>query len=193
MYWELENIKVSMFTPLDGKVHTVDLIRQLSDRTILFFYPADFSVVCPTELAELNKKSNYFSELGANILVVSRDSHYTHKQRISTEESLAWFSLPMISDRDGAVAELFPFGLIDQETKNYARATVVFDKLGNVVYVEIHPASVGRNILELLRKMRALTYVKQNPWKLCQEWWEWGDTGLEDSLKHEKIPRKFLW
>jgi len=191
MEYTLKSQKVSVFNPKNNTVSQEHLIAKLDMWTILFFYPADFSVICPTELESLNKLYSEFCDLWVKILVVSRDSQYTHKNWIEKDERLKNFQIEMISDVDWELAEIFNFPLLNKESKVYERATIILDRKWVMQYIEISPESVWRNIEEYLKKIKALEYVKNNEGTLCQEWWEEHQEWIQDTLNHKEEQSSF--
>jgi peroxiredoxin (alkyl hydroperoxide reductase subunit C) len=103
MNLQLENKKISIYDPKNHSTHDSKLITHLDEWTILFFYPADFSIVCPTELKGLQEHKKELESYGAKILVISRDSHYTHQQWVNSDSHLKDFDIDMVSDRDAEI------------------------------------------------------------------------------------------
>ena len=99
----LENRTVSLYDPKTQSTYESKLIPHTDEWTILFFYPADFSLVCPTELQRLQEYKHELESYGAKILVISRDSHYTHQQRVESDAHLKNFEIEMVSDRDAEI------------------------------------------------------------------------------------------
>lgn len=165
----IEDRVVQVYDPERDLVTTASLHSHDHLRTVLFFYPADFSVICPTELQKLNEQFKAFEHEQARVYVVSRDSLYSHKAWVELEQKLNGFTIPMVSDRKGELGELF--GCTSEQTGEYERATFIISGSGELVYVEISPVYMGRNITELLRKVRALNYRREHPEAVCPEGW----------------------
>lgn len=136
---------------------------------VVFFYPADFTFVCPTELKDLNKIYKDIQASNAEILVVSTDTVFSHKRWIETEKLLENFKIPMISDRTGALSKRF--GILNATSGNSARGTFIISPDGEIKSIEIITESVGRSGNELLRKIRALEFVRTNPGEACPMNW----------------------
>lgn len=147
--------------------------------SIVFFYPADFTFVCPTELGDLADFYMEFQRLGVEIYSVSTDTHFTHKAWHETSETIGRVAYPMIGDPSGEITRSFDVmrdsGLAD-------RGTFVIDPDGVIQVVEITAEGVGRNAAELLRKVKAAQYVREHPGEVCPAKWEEGDETLAPSL-----------
>ncbi|TVT20764.1 alkyl hydroperoxide reductase subunit C [Amycolatopsis rhizosphaerae] len=148
--------------------------------SIVFFYPADFTFVCPTELGDLADHYADFTRLGVEIYSVSTDTHFTHKAWHETSDTIAKIQFPMIGDPSGEITRNFDAmregqGLAD-------RATFVIDPDGVIQLMEITSEGVGRNAAELLRKVKAAQYVREHPNEVCPAKWEEGDETLAPSL-----------
>lgn len=148
---------------------------------ILFFYPADFTFVCPTELLDLNKKYDEFKKLKAEIVTVSTDTVYTHKAWVETEQLLAGLSYPMASDHNGKLSK--ELGIYDEENGMAQRAVFIIDKDGILRAVEITADKIGRNASEILRKLKALEFVEKNPGLVCPASWDEGEKTISPSIK----------
>ena len=143
---------------------------------ILFFYPADFSVVCPTELAELAAIHAPLRELGCTVIAVSGDSVHTHLGWLRQESLLEQVGFPMASDIRGRLAEAL--GILDEHTGLPLRATILVNPDGVIMDMEIAYFNVGRNVRELLRKVAAYMHITANPKEACPAGWQPGDTAL---------------
>src|SRR3989338_876993 len=156
---------------------------------VLFFYPADFTFVCPTEFLNLNKHFEEFSAIGGSasggkkceIVVVSTDSVYTHKAWIEMEELLKGFKYHMAADHNAKLSR--ELGIYDEESGMAQRAVFIIDPDGILRSCEIVADAIGRNASEILRKLRALDFVKNNPGKVCPASWDEGGVVLEPSIK----------
>lgn len=135
---------------------------------VIVFYPGDFTLVCPTELEELADHYDDFASLDAEILSISIDSIASHKIWHEASPSIKKIKYPMGSDPDGEVCNLFG---IYKQGRPVVRATFVFDPDGVLNFIEINEGSVGRNALELLRKLTAAKYVRAHPDELCPAGW----------------------
>src|SRR3989338_3388240 len=148
---------------------------------VLFFYPADFTFVCPTELLDLNRHFEEFKKLHAEVISVSTDSVYTHKAWIEMEELLKGFKYHMAADHNAKLSR--ELGIYDEESGMAQRAVFIIGPDGILRSCEIVSDAIGRNASEILRKLRALDFVKNNPGKVCPASWDEGGVVLEPSIK----------
>ena len=147
---------------------------------VVFFYPADFTFVCPTELGDLADHYGEFQKMGVEIYSVSTDTHFTHKAWHDTSDTIAKIRFPMIGDPTGTTGRNFE---VLREAEGLAdRGTFVIDPDGVIQVVEITAEGVGRNAIELLRKVKAAQYVASHPGEVCPAKWEEGEETLAPSL-----------
>jgi peroxiredoxin (alkyl hydroperoxide reductase subunit C) len=148
--------------------------------SVVFFYPADFTFVCPTELGDLADSYADFRGLGVEIYAVSTDTHFTHKAWHDTSETIARVGFYMVGDPTGAISRAFEV-LVD-ETGLADRGTFVVDPDGLIQIVEVNAGGIGRHAGELLRKVRAAQHVRTNPSQVCPARWVEGAATLEPSV-----------
>jgi peroxiredoxin (alkyl hydroperoxide reductase subunit C) len=148
--------------------------------SVVFFYPADFTFVCPTELGDLADNYAEFKRLGVEIYGVSTDTHFTHKAWHDTSDTIAKIEFPMVGDPTLTLSRNFEV-LIEEEGLA-DRGTFVIDPDGVIQLIEINAGGIGRNAVELLRKIKAAQYVRANPNEVCPAKWEDGDSTLAPSL-----------
>lgn len=142
---------------------------------VLFFYPADFTFVCPTELKDLNQVKDEIEKANAELMVVSTDTVFSHKRWVETEQLLQGFGLKMVSDRKGDISKYF--NSYNDESGNSERTTIIISPDGVVKSIEMVTEPIGRSSTELVRKLRALNYVANNPGHACPASWNiWGVT-----------------
>ncbi|MDO6745668.1 alkyl hydroperoxide reductase subunit C [Gilvimarinus sp. 1_MG-2023] len=147
---------------------------------VVFFYPADFTFVCPTELGDLADNYEEFKRLGVEVYSVSTDTHFTHKAWHDSSETIGKIQFPMIGDPTGAITR--SFGVMIEEEGIADRGTFVIDPEGRVQIVEITAGGVGRDANELIRKIKAAQYVANNPGEVCPAKWKEGEQTLAPSL-----------
>ena len=148
--------------------------------SVVFFYPADFTFVCPTELGDLADNYATFKELGVEIYSVSTDTHFTHKAWHDTSDTIGKIEYPMIGDPTTEISQAFE---VLREGQGLAdRGTFIIDPDGVIQAVEITAEGIGRNAAELIRKVRAAQYVAAHPGEVCPAKWEEGDDTLAPSL-----------
>lgn len=148
--------------------------------SVVFFYPADFTFVCPTELGDLADHYDEFQKLGVEIYAVSTDTHFTHKAWHDTSETIGRIGFPMIGDPTGRLTR--NFGVMIEEAGLAERGTFVIDPEGRIQIVEINAGGIGRDAAELLRKVKAARYVADHPGEVCPAKWQEGDATLAPSL-----------
>ena len=147
---------------------------------VFFFYPADFTFVCPTELEDMADLYGEFQKLGVEIYSVSTDTHFSHKAWHETSPAVGKIRYTMLGDPSGQVTN--NFGVMREGAGLADRATFVVDPDGVIQYVEITSEGVGRNASELLRKVKAAQYVRSHPGEVCPAKWEEGEKTLAPSL-----------
>ncbi len=148
--------------------------------SVLVFYPADFTFVCPTELGDLADNYAEFQKLGVEIYSVSTDTHFTHKAWHDTSDTIAKITYPMIADPTLAISRAFEV-LIEEEGLAY-RGTFVINPEGQIKIIEVHDNGIGRDAKELLRKVKAAQYVASHPGEVCPAKWTPGEATLKPSL-----------
>ena len=148
--------------------------------SVVFFYPADFTFVCPTELGDLADNYAAFKKLGVEIYAVSTDTHFTHKAWHDTSDTIKKIQYPMIGDPTGTITR--NFGVMIEEAGLADRGTFVIDPQGVIQIVEINAGGIGRDALELLRKVKAAQYVASHPGQVCPAKWNEGAKTIAPSL-----------
>ena len=147
---------------------------------IFFFYPADFTFVCPTELEDLQDKYEKLKEMGVEVFSVSTDSHFVHKAWHDTSDRIKKIEYPMLADPTGLLARAF--GVMIEEDGMAYRGTFVVNPEGYVKIVEINDNNIGRNADELLRKVEAAQFVAAHPGDVCPAKWKKGAETLQPSI-----------
>lgn len=148
--------------------------------SVMFFYPADFTFVCPTELGDLADQYAQFKKLGVEIYAVSTDTHFTHKAWHDTSDTIKKIQYPMVGDPTGTITR--NFGVMIEADGMADRGTFVIDPEGKIQIVEITAGGIGRDASELLRKVKAAQYVASHPGEVCPAKWKEGDKTLAPSL-----------
>ncbi|MST04278.1 MAG: redoxin domain-containing protein [Candidatus Pacebacteria bacterium] len=148
---------------------------------VFFFYPADFTFICPTELEELALMYKDFQKEGAEILSVSTDTVFVHKAWHDNSEAIKKIKFPMISDATGRLCKLFGTYIEDEGLS--LRGSFIVDPDRKLVAMEISDNSIGRSGRELLRKLRAAKFVKEHDGiRVCPASWEPGGKTLEPGM-----------
>ncbi len=148
--------------------------------SVVFFYPADFTFVCPTELGDLADNYAEFQKLGVEIYSVSTDTHFTHKAWHDSSETIGKIQYPMIGDPTGTITR--NFGVMIEEAGLADRGTFVIDPECKIQIIEINAGGIGRDASELLRKVKAAQYVANHPGEVCPAKWKEGEATLAPSL-----------
>ncbi|MGL6162550.1 alkyl hydroperoxide reductase subunit C [Microbulbifer sp.] len=148
--------------------------------SVVFFYPADFTFVCPTELGDLADNYAEFKKMGVEIYSVSTDTHFTHKAWHDSSDTIGKIHYPMIGDPTGTISR--NFGVMIEEEGIADRGTFVIDPDGKIQIVEITAGGIGRDASELLRKIKAAQYVAAHPGEVCPAKWKEGEATLAPSL-----------
>jgi len=148
--------------------------------SIVFFYPADFTFVCPTELGDLADHYDTFKSLGVEIYAVSTDTHFTHKAWHDASETIAKVRYPLVGDPTGRITR--NFGVMIEEEGLALRGSFLINPEGIIKLCEVHDNGIGRDAKELLRKVQAAQYVGAHPGEVCPAKWTPGAETLEPSL-----------
>ena len=148
--------------------------------SVFFFYPADFTFVCPTELGDLADVYPEFQKLGVECYSVSTDTHFTHKAWHDASDTIKKINYPMIGDPTGTITRIFD--VMIEEEGLALRGTFVVNPEGEIKVAEIHDLGIGRDARELLRKVQAAQYVASHPGEVCPAKWTPGAATLAPSL-----------
>lgn len=148
--------------------------------SVVFFYPADFTFVCPTELGDLADNYEELKKMGVEVYSVSTDTHFTHKAWHSSSDTINKIQYPMVGDPTGAISR--NFGVYIEENGLANRGTFVLDPDGRIQLIEVTAEGVGRDASELLRKIKAAQYIAAHPGEVCPAKWKEGDETLTPSL-----------
>jgi NADH-dependent peroxiredoxin subunit C len=148
--------------------------------SVVFFYPADFTFVCPTELEDLADNYATFQRLGVEIYAVSTDTHFSHKAWHDTSPAIGKIQYTMVGDPSGQITN--NFGVMREGVGLADRGTFLIDPEGVIQFVEVTAEGIGRNAIELLRKIKAAQYVASHPGEVCPAKWEEGEKTLAPSL-----------
>ena len=163
-----------------GKFITVTDADLMGKWSVVFFYPADFTFVCPTELEDLADNYATFQSLGVEIYSVSTDTHFAHKAWHDTSESVGKIQYTMVGDPTGTICRTFE--VMIEEAGLADRGTFVIDPEGKIQIVEVNAGGIGRDAGELLRKVKAAQYVASHPGEVCPAKWQEGEKTLAPSL-----------
>ena len=168
--------------PFQASAYKAGKFIELSEKDVLgkwavfFFYPADFTFVCPTELADLADQHEKLEELGATVIAVSTDTKFAHMVWRNTEGLMKNVKYTLAADPTGTVSRLF--GVYDSASGLALRGTFIINPEGKLVTSEVNFYNVGRNASELVRKMEANVHLMANPSEACPANWKPGSKTL---------------
>jgi peroxiredoxin (alkyl hydroperoxide reductase subunit C) len=148
--------------------------------SVVMFYPADFTFVCPTELEDLADFYPQFQKMGVEVYGVSTDTHFAHKAWHDTSDAIKKVQYALIGDPTGALTR--NFDVMIEEEGLALRGTFVINPEGQIKLCEIHDNGIGRDASELLRKVKAAQYVAAHPGEVCPAKWKEGEKTLTPSL-----------
>ena len=166
--YQNEEIKKMSFKDLRGKW------------TVLFFYPADFTFVCPTELGEMADLYEQFKKEGAEIVSVSTDTVFVHKAWHDESETIKKITFPMAADPSHDMSDLF--GVLIEDKGVTHRGTFIIVPEGVIKGVEVTDDAIGRSAKETFRKLKAAKYVNEHPGNVCPASWDEGGDTLAPGL-----------
>jgi NADH-dependent peroxiredoxin subunit C len=147
---------------------------------ILAFYPADFTFVCPTELGELADKYEELKSLNTEIISISTDTPYVHKAWHDDSPTIKKITYPMGSDTNGRMSKAY--GTYIEDDGLSIRATFIIDPDGNIKAYDIHDNSIGRSADEIIRKLKAIQFVRENGNQVCPANWAPGKETITPGL-----------
>lgn len=148
--------------------------------SVVCFYPADFTFVCPTELEDLQNQYKTLQDLGVEVYSVSTDTHFTHKAWHNTSPAIGKIEYIMIGDPSHTITR--NFDVLDELVGFAQRGTFIIDPDGVVQAVEINADGIGRNASTLINKIKAAQYIRKNPGEVCPATWEEGGNTLKPSF-----------
>ena len=147
---------------------------------VLFFYPADFTFVCPTELEDMANHYEQFKKLNTEVLSVSTDTVFVHKAWHDESPAIKKITFPMVGDPTGTLTR--QMGVYIPEEGLALRGTFIIDPDGVLKAYEVHDNSIGRSAAELLRKLQAAQYVREHGGEVCPANWKPGDKTLKPGM-----------
>ncbi len=175
---EIVDFKVQSFH--NGEFKTVEKSDVLGKWSVFFFYPADFTFVCPTELEDLANKYDEFQAAGCEVYAVSCDTHFVHKAWHDASATIKKIKYPMLADPTAVLAR--GFDVMIEEVGLSERGTFVVNPEGKIVAYEVVSGNIGRNADELFRRLQALQFVAAHGDQVCPAKWQPGKETLKPSL-----------
>ena len=176
----IESFKAQAYNPGNGEFIEVTDENMKGQWSIVCFYPADFTFVCPTELEDLQNQYATLKDLGVEVYSVSTDTHFTHKAWHDHSDAISTIRYVMIGDPAQRISR--NFDVLDEESGLAQRGTFIIDPDGVVQAAEINADGIGRDASTLVGKVKAAQYVRNNPGEVCPAKWEEGAETLKPSL-----------
>ena len=175
----------------DNQFKKISLADYAGKYVVLFFYPLDFTFVCPTEICAFNDAASKFSKVGAQLIACSVDSHFTHAEytkKPRAEGGLGPMSIPMLSDLTKTISK--DYGVITPDGAISFRGTFIIDKKGILRHSSCNDLPVGRNPDEVLRTVQAFQHVDEHG-EVCPANWTPGKKAMDPS--HDSTKTKAFW
>ena len=175
---QMPEFKVQAFQ--NGEFKTVSNEDVKGKWAVFFFYPADFTFVCPTELVDLAEKYDQLKAAGVEVFSVSCDTHFVHKAWHDASDSIKKIKYTMLADPLAVLAK--GFGVFKEDEGLAYRGTFLVDPEGKIKVAEIQDNSIGRNADELVRKVEAAQFVASHDGEVCPAKWKKGAETLKPSI-----------
>jgi len=172
---KVNNFKAQAYANGDFKEVTQEDLK--GKWSVFVFYPADFTFVCPTELGDLADTYPEFQKIDCEVYSVSTDTHFTHKAWHDVSDTIKKIKYPMLADPTHTISE--DFGVLIPEEGLALRGSFIINPDGEIVAYEVNSLGIGRNSKELLRKVQAAQFLRDNPDSVCPAKWKPGDEVLK--------------
>jgi len=169
------------YDPIKDDETKVNLEDLKGKWTVLFYYPADFTFVCPTELKDMADAKSKFDEMGVTVLAASTDTVFSHRAWVKHEWLMKNFPYLMLADHNLSTADAY--NILDNDTGIAWRGTFIIDPNLVVRWIEVTSWPLGRNSDELIRKIEALQFMASNPGTACPAKWAIWSKTLKPSIK----------
>ena len=165
----------------NGEFKTVTKNDVLGKWSVFFFYPADFTFVCPTELEDLSDLYEEFKNNNCEVYSVSTDTHFVHKAWHDASDSIKKIKYVMLADPTHVLSK--DFEVYIDENGLAERGSFIVNPEGKIVCYEVNAGNVGRNASELLRKLQASQFVAQYGDQVCPAKWKPGSETLKQGIE----------
>jgi len=172
----------------DQEFKTIKLSDYRGKYVVLFFYPLDFTFVCPTEITAFSDRVEEFAKTNTEVLAVSVDSEFSHLAWIQTdrkEGGVGDVAYPLVSDIKKEISNAY--NVLDPEAGVALRGLFIIDKEGIIQHATVNNLSFGRSVDETLRVLKAVQYVQSHPDEVCPAGWEEGDKTMVPDPKKSKV------
>ncbi|MDH4226590.1 MAG: peroxiredoxin [Deltaproteobacteria bacterium] len=167
----------------DGTMKELKLTDFKGKYTVLFFYPLDFTFVCPTELIALSDRIKEFKDKGAEVVGISVDSHFSHNAWRNTARNqggIGEVAFPLVADLDKSIAR--NYGVLLEKPGIALRGVFILDKDQTIKHITINDLPLGRNVDEILRIIDAIQFVEKHG-EVCPADWKKGADGMKPDEK----------
>jgi len=164
---------------VDGQFKDISLSQYHGKYVVLFFYPLDFTFVCPTEIIAFSDRVEEFKNIGCEVIAASCDSHFSHLAWVNTprkEGGLGSMSIPLLADKSGKIAK--SYGVYNEETGIPFRGLFIIDTKGNLRQITVNDLPVGRSVDETLRLVQAFQYTDKHG-EVCPAGWKPGQKTMK--------------
>lgn len=178
---EAPSFSLPAYNPKTDDEEIIRLADLKGKWVVLFYYPADFTFVCPTELKDMASEETKFQELGVEILAASTDTVFSHRAWVKHERLMQGFPYKMLADHNLETAAAY--NILDEKSGIAGRGTFIIDPEGVIRGIEVTSGPLGRNSEELLRKIEALQFMRSHPGNACPAKWTPGAKTLKPSIK----------
>lgn len=175
---QIEAFKAEAY--LNGEFVTITDDTLKGHWSVVMFYPADFSFVCPTELSDLQDQYQTLQGLGVEVYAVSEDTHFVHKAWHDQSDAVGTLQYAMIGDPSHQLARMFD--VLDEDAGLAQRGTFILDDTGTIQSLEINADGIGRNASEYIDRIKAGQYVAAHPGEVCPAKWKEGAATLTPGL-----------
>lgn len=171
---------------VDGQFEEISLSKYKGKYLVLFFYPLDFTFVCPTEIIAFSDRAEEFRKIGCEVVAASCDSHFSHLAWINTprrEGGLGTMNIPLLADKSGAIARAY--GVYKEDDGIPFRGLFIIDDKQNLRQITVNDLPVGRSVDETLRLVQAFQYTDTHG-EVCPAGWKPGDRTMKPDPKQSK-------
>ena len=173
---------------VDQEFKTIKLSDYRGKYVVLFFYPLDFTFVCPTEITAFSDRYGEFTKINTEVLGASVDSEFSHlawTQSDRKEGGIGNIAYPLIADLKKEISTAY--NVLDPEAGVSLRGLFIIDKEGIIQHSTINNLSFGRSVDETLRTLKALQYVQSHPDEVCPAGWQEGDKTMGPDPTKSKV------
>ncbi|KYM97181.1 PREDICTED: peroxiredoxin 1 [Cyphomyrmex costatus] len=164
---------------VNGQFKNIKLSDYKGKYVVLFFYPLDFTFVCPTEIVAFSDRAKEFADIGCQLIAASTDSHFSHLAWINTprkQGGLGEMNIPLLADKSSKIAR--DYGVLDEESGIPFRGLFIIDDKQNLRQVTINDLPVGRSVDETLRLVQAFQYTDKHG-EVCPAGWKPGKKAMK--------------